>query len=113
MSKYVDKEKVQRLIIEAGNRHSRNGEDIQTCSSICADLVIGVHELPTADVREIKRGRWIRRYRETIDGKYLTLRCPVCDNVVTVYFASDEETRPYNYCPYCGSRMDLEGEQNG
>lgn len=38
-------EKFQRLVLDICREHAEKGEDIKTLSSICADLVIGVHAL--------------------------------------------------------------------
>ena len=49
------------------------------------------HE-PTADVAEIKRGRWVEEERPTC----YVYRCTAC---------GDEFDAPYNYCPNCGATM--------
>ena len=62
----------------------------QAISFALADLA----ELPSADVREVKRGRWItRRFSENIYGE----ECSVCH---TTWDA------PTNYCPNCGAQME-------
>lgn len=98
MSRYVDVEKIQRLIIETGDKHSRNGEDIQTCGSICADLIIDVYGLPVDDVAEIKRGQWIsQEYMNEIDSFiYTEYKCSNCGEI---------SKKKSNYCPNCGARM--------
>lgn len=55
---------------------------------------------PTADVTEVKHGKWI--YADG-DVGYNVCRCSKCDGVVVL----DEEVT-YNYCPNCGAKMDGE-----
>lgn len=93
MSRYTEIDEVKRLIVETGNRHSRNGEDIHTCDSICADLVISVYQLPIADVQEVRHGRWIDV--EHAPNGLLYATCSVCGKRQTI-----EAT---NYCGNCGS----------
>ena len=102
MSKYVDIEKVQHLIVETGNKHSRNGEDIYTCGSVCADLVISVYELPTADVQEVHHGQWVDGKRMRFDGTFHWFRqCSEC-----LYEREDDNSeKDTNYCPNCGALM--------
>lgn len=94
MSKYIDIEKVQHLIVETGNKHSRDGEDIHTCSSICADLVISVYELPTVDVQEVRHGQWIN-----INGDRSAFKCSICGEISCCNSL---------FCGDCGARMDVE-----
>lgn len=95
MSTYIEVEKIQHLIVETGDRHSRDGEDIHTCSSLCADLVMSVYLLPTADIAEVRHGKWI----EDEFGS----RCGVCGS----YAYRDKFDKPWEspYCPLCGAKM--------
>lgn len=58
--------------------------------------------LPSAE----RRGRWIEtgmlyRYTRGINSLFYGKRCSVCNKI--------SDYKP-NYCPNCGSRMDLESE---
>lgn len=100
MSRYVDVEKIQHLIVETGDKHSRNGEDIQTCGSICADLIINVYELPTANVVEVQHGHW----EKVDDNPYeYVAACSVCHNEVKQPTCMLKPI--YSYCPICGAKM--------
>ena len=63
---------------------------------------------PTADVQEVKHGRWIEK-----DSRYVhNFKCSVCNDV-----RFDIPTcmgKPlFNFCPNCGAKMDLEdGEED-
>lgn len=100
MNRYADVEKVQRLIVETGNRHSRNGEDIHTCSSICTDLIIGVHKLSTADVQEVQHGCWVN-LKISVSGSS-SAECSLCGAVVHESFTNG---KAIHYCPNCGAKM--------
>lgn len=57
-----------------------------------------VDSLPTADVQEVRHGKWVMNER----GVY---ECSVCGRVPT------EEQKQYDqYCPNCGAKMEGEEE---
>lgn len=59
-----------------------------------------LNELPTADVAEVKHGRWI----ETRIWGGRNYKCSVCDFDFTVDLCMG---RPmWHYCPNCGAKMD-------
>ena len=60
-------------------------------SDICA--------IPAADVREVKRGKWLLE-REP-DGTPYCFHCSVCDDDFSIIGI----TTKYNFCPNCGSAM--------
>ena len=63
-----------------------------------------VDSMPTADVVEVKHGRWIKLVRELGKGKSLTkYQCSVCG----VYLVLEA-----NYCPNCGAKMDGKGKDD-
>ena len=53
-----------------------------------------IERIPTADVAEVRHGRWIKH-------KYFD-KCSECYTMVILR---------YNYCPNCGARMGKENEQ--
>ena len=66
--------------------------------------------LPAADVREVRRGKWITHPRETwigvdINGnetqprQYFAYECPFCG------FTAGMSGKDYNFCPNCGADM--------
>lgn len=83
MSDYIDREAAKAAIVKAmGNGHSPYNAIVM---------------LPAADVRPVKRGRWIKTIGE--NGVTSACRCSVCgfeDNRYTLF----------NYCPNCGAEME-------
>lgn len=60
-----------------------------------------IDKIPTADVVEVKHGRWIKdRLCSTSGGTYGVRRCSVCED----YY--QDIGYGWNYCPNCGARMD-------
>lgn len=51
-------------------------------------------DIPKADVEEVQHARW------HFDG--VSYECSACKEVYR---------SGYNYCPWCGAKMDLEGEE--
>ena len=59
--------------------------------------------LPTVDVEPLRHGEWIRDTDHHWDSKYKCSRCEYETDVDTCF------GKPlYNYCPYCGAKMDGE-----
>lgn len=59
----------------------------------CESIWWAIKELPSADVVELKRGRWIYQFRDSENEEY---RCSKCNY--------PEAYKP-NYCPNCGAYM--------
>ena len=69
------------------------------------DMISGLEDYPTADVRENVRGEWIND--NTACGLY---KCSVCNDFATVIgWAScvpiEQMYRIMKYCPNCGAEM--------
>lgn len=65
------------------------------------DMVKCVEGMPTADVIEVKRGKWISK--ETF---FDNLNAFVCSNC-KMRFAS-RNSRSWNFCSNCGSKMEVD-----
>lgn len=59
-------------------------------------------DINAADVQPVKRGRWFHINDEGI------VYCSECNN--EAYWDTDYGQQLFDFCPYCGARMD--GEQN-
>lgn len=57
--------------------------------------------VPTTDVQEVKRGKWLKLGNDPIDNKQWI--CSECKGLTeTAYYCGHCY---YNYCPNCGARM--------
>ena len=60
------------------------------------ECIIYIEDCPTADVQEVKHGRWEDNYvGDSIEGLY----CTECGEICGCEF---------DYCPNCGAKMDEE-----
>lgn len=65
---------------------------------------------PTADVAEVRHGHWITEKEALeIDRYDLAYTCSVCGHCDW----DCTESEDFNYCPYCGAKMDGERSENG
>ena len=55
---------------------------------------------PAADVAAVRHGRWVEKEKYTFGIMY---DCSLCENRIL------DNGHPWNYCPNCGAKMDLEG----
>ena len=88
MSRYIDADRLKeelRLLHESGAANVDN------------EVLYEIDDAPTADVAEVKRGRWL----------------PVKGYEGILYRCSECEDKPYRhttartkYCPDCGAKMD-------
>lgn len=60
------------------------------------------NEATVCDMQEIKHRKWIST--GNVLG-YTEHRCSECDNYL---FLDSNDDELYNYCPYCGAKMDKE-----
>ena len=93
MSRYVDIENVKLKGISV---FEQNLEVLIPLSDVRKSLQM----TPTADVQEVKHGKW----QETVPTTPKSYRriCSVCCGVAYMI------GKKYSYCPYCGEKMDLE-----
>lgn len=63
------------------------------------DTMYCIDSIPTADVMEVRHGRWIAFDPKNTECK----ECSICGYLFARLY-------PSNYCPNCGSRMDKEEE---
>lgn len=59
--------------------------------------------IKTADVEPVRHWRWVK------DGDFLI--CPACENEMNIKNSLGADNHK-NYCPNCGAKMDLEGDNN-
>jgi len=102
--KYIDVSNIKYLL-DISEETAIEGREIVYKSMI--------DDIPTADVAEVKHGRWRNCYLD-----YTLAECSECKEMFDV--CSEEKAtaelfdvfnRFYKFCPNCGARMD--GERNG
>lgn len=102
MPRYIDAEDFERRL-EHPPYTIYNGEMFAEWYDEC------MKSQPTADVQEVKHGRWIESDFLGLYGIYY--RCSVCNLKDEVPTNVGEPL--YYYCPWCGAKMDLEdGEED-
>lgn len=70
---------------------------------VCCDFAIRMANLmPTADVQEVRHSKW--EYEDSDIG-WTDYSCNSCGNIITTVAEPNEL---YEYCPYCGAKMDKE-----
>ncbi len=89
MSKYIDREDLLKNLKRFAPEH------------LTPLIVSLIEKQPTADVVEVRHGKWIDCV-EKISGK-IQITCSQCGRFLSVYL-------PYNFCPNCGARMDGDTE---
>ena len=62
-------------------------------------------ELEPADVVQVRHGKWINEYWHSEKVR----KCSVCRITQTVNVYNGKVK--FNYCPYCGAKMDAQGEE--
>ena len=91
MAEYVTKEQV----IDWYRPYGQTDEPIPF-----ETLVSDLRDMKTADVSPVRHGRWLQK-KHKIFGNAYDYVCSEC--------GCDYALAEYNYCPNCGTKMDLEG----
>ena len=76
-------------------RNMRGNTAPITCRTYAERLISSA---PAADVAPVVHGEWIK-----CKGMILTYQCNECRSYYTKHAISNPD---YNYCPYCGAKMD-------
>lgn len=107
MAEYIEREALLKKSIEE-KRFVFSMEDLirdeVVVRTVYKDLAEFIWSIPTADVVEVKHGRWVQVicHEEFEDGFVDRVKecCSVCH--------APNWRRTSNYCPNCGARMDGE-----
>lgn len=99
MARYIDADKFRSDLWSSLKGYRKVPE-------ICAvkNCIVELDEQPTADVVEVKHGHWKKRIFIIFDSEKVGYQCSECNTTW------DTNT---NYCPYCGAKMDGEGDTDG
>ena len=73
-------------------------DDTRGCNEVCDWVIKTIKNIPTADVQEVRHGRWI--------VKDITPYCSVCHRP-SEYECDGSHSKPL-FCPNCGTKMDKE-----
>ena len=100
---YIEREEAKELLrIWISDCVLDGDNDAADCYRDCIDLL---DSIPTADVVEVRHGRWI-----CINKRYGEYECSVChgmDSNCSDYYGIHAVTEQ-EFCPSCGAKMDKE-----
>ncbi len=88
MRKYIDADELKKVF--------RETEDAEYARWTLAGVIGEIDDIEAADVAEVRHGRWV---------EFSPLR-----NMFSCSLCGQWGDRLWNYCPHCGSRMDLDGD---
>ena len=99
MAEYIDREALMEYLaalecIGGGGREANIGEWL-----LHEFLPSGIAKIPAADVVEVRHAHWIEDDREAT--------CSGCKSRTFNWAAWS-----FDYCPFCGSKMDGKGEES-
>lgn len=91
-----------------------NDNEIISAQEMCFDALQALHELPTMDAAQMVHGAWKPIHFEggILSGENAD-RCSACgyDRLLGDEHGVRYKTT-YNFCPYCGARMDGKDDDN-
>lgn len=101
MAEYIKKKDLLKVLPPKCNMGDMYATAYNTCLNTIENLI---KEHPTADVVEIKYGKWrLETDEEMPDFMFKLVVCSVCGS---------KSNQMYRYCPCCGAKMKLEGDSN-
>lgn len=103
MSRYIDADKlIESLELSIKSWSCDRNSNAPTIVRTYQDVVYRVEQYITADVQEVRHGKWVRKEPE--GAIFADYECSVCSSYPTGSIRS-------HYCPNCGARMDGKEEQ--
>lgn len=105
MARYIDAEKLKSELYMKIKQLSLVHPKQEKGVRIAYDIV---EEQPTADVQEVKHGKWIKEWRDGfVNGKRnYELICPYCNFSYFDNQCGFIVPEHFNFCPNCGAKMD-------
>lgn len=99
MSDYIEREFALNVLCRENCGHDYEANKCNNCYTSNF-----INYLPTADVAEVKHGKWVEpHWRNSVS----CANCSICGAEAYHYdFHGVQKT--YRYCPNCGAKMDLE-----
>ena len=107
MAEYIDREMVKEIMQRYRCSDCTNDKSLDCSLCQLNRPFAEISEIPTADVQEVKRGRWIlpRKKGCVIYDEVAYKECSECGEVT---FLAKTKYSQMNYCPNCGAKMDGE-----
>lgn len=96
MAEYIEKEKLWDEVQHMPFYNNADRDSIE-------DLILSIS---CADVAPVKHGKWISKQLDNFRKYEVT--CSNCGWVGIENYDSYNDPSDFNYCPNCGSKMDLE-----
>ena len=102
MNRYIDADAALKRFEEM------HGNESELLNGYNADWIVSFIEAqPTADVQEVKHGKWTIHHEGTY--KRAKCYCSVCGKSNGIGGIISNQKKPY--CPNCGAKMDLEDDK--
>lgn len=100
MSDYIEREFALNVLCRENCGHNYEANKCNNCYTSNF-----INYLPTADVAEVKHGKWVEpHWRNSVS----CANCSICGAEAYHYdFHGVQKT--YRYCPNCGAKMGAEG----
>lgn len=98
MARYIDAEKLKCSIDSATDSIFDWDKTIEELDYNLCELV---DDEPTADVQEVKRGKWVKPGNDQDHKQWICSECKGLTETACYCWHCY-----YNYCPCCGARMD-------
>ena len=99
MHEYIEREAAVKVAEKYG---LANGSALGRHTGLADCIASEIADIPAADVAPVVHGRWIEKEKYTFGIMY---DCSLCENRIL------DNGHPWNYCPNCGAKMDLEEEK--
>lgn len=106
MAEYIDREAMAKFISQVRMRLPHESKDFFTRDEMLLNFEQYIRITPPADVAPVKHGKWISKQLDNFRKYKVT--CSICGWVGIENYDSYNEPSDFNYCPNCGSKMDLE-----
>ncbi len=101
---YIDKDLLLKDIGESVVFTIRNAETSPELRG-ARKIIDRIKNAPATDVVEVKHGEWISKTFKVTGRKFIT--CSVCNSPIDSTYTHIDENE-FDYCPYCGAKMDKE-----
>lgn len=103
MNRYIDVDELIRKINEY-ECYSYDSEISRICELI--------NDAPARDVEPVRHGQWVEvKSWESEKHSVTDMRCNLCGKYASLVLPHKTKCT-YKYCPFCGAKMDGEGQKH-